>query len=249
MHKLEGRSHDVFEQSSDRMRAPPNRVRQHSPGADPQPSAIDWRAEMESTRRCSVVGCDREFAARSMCLKHYKRARTAAAPADRFSLATFDSHLNHDGPIQPHRPDLGACWEWSGPKNSAGYGIMPAKRFGTTLAHRAALALEIGRPVDGLAMHLCDNPPCCRPSHLREGTHADNSADAVSKGRTRGGRYDQTHCIRGHELTESNIKRVVRSDGYNERRCISCKREDSKKMAERRKAARHERGLLRGKAK
>lgn len=197
------------------------------------------------TPACAVFDCGRPVRAKSMCLKHYKRARTAANPHASFSPLEFGTMLNREGPVPAHRPDLGPCWEWAGSRNAGGYGLVPKELFGTRLAHRVALILHLGRAVGGVVMHLCDNPACARPSHLREGTHADNSADAVAKGRTRGGRYKQTLCINGHALVDENVRQITRSDGRRERLCIACRRERNKKQSERRKIARHERGLLR----
>jgi hypothetical protein len=52
--------------------------------------------------------------------------------------------------------------------------------------HRQALAERLGRPIAPgmVAMHTCDNPPCCNPAHLREGTISENTIDARDKGRT-----------------------------------------------------------------
>lgn len=137
------------------------------------------------------------------------------------------------------------CVEFVGAKNRDGYGVLSRAVNGSRLAHRAALAEALGRPLEGIVLHSCDNPPCINPAHLREGTHADNIADAMSRGRNRGGRYDQTECKHGHPLVDGNVRHVVRSNGYSERICISCRRERNKKLSEARKAARHERGLLR----
>lgn len=56
----------------------------------------------------------------------------------------------------------------------------------TTGVHRAAWAARHG-PIPAetpFVLHHCDNPPCWRDEHLFLGTHAQNMADMVAKGRT-----------------------------------------------------------------
>lgn len=78
-------------------------------------------------------------------------------------------------------PGLGPCWAWTGARNGWGYGVVrddssPAR---LALAHRASLALAIGRPLraGATANHRCGNKWCVRPRHLYEGSQADNMAD------------------------------------------------------------------------
>jgi HNH endonuclease/Putative ATPase subunit of terminase (gpP-like) len=83
---------------------------------------------------------------------------------------------------------LDGCWPWIGSPGPNGYGLLQGSddyRGFSLLAHRIAFALYHQRePAAGLVVrHSCDNPPCCNPAHLIEGTHQDNYDDAVQRGR------------------------------------------------------------------
>lgn len=69
------------------------------------------------------------------------------------------------------------------------YSHMEGKKVKNVLLHRKIYCmthkLDI-QDIKGLVvMHLCDNPRCVEPTHLRLGTQRDNMMDAVKKGRRR----------------------------------------------------------------
>ncbi len=81
------------------------------------------------------------------------------------------------------------CWEWSGARTKAGYGLVKVGgRKGKNLyTHRTVAAALIGEiPPGYYVCHRCDNPRCCRPDHLFIGTPADNNWDKSRKGRAVG---------------------------------------------------------------
>jgi hypothetical protein len=86
------------------------------------------------------------------------------------------------------------CWEWQAGRMWQGYGhyYLSGKTY---RAHRFAWTLENGPiPAGMCVMHLCDNPPCVRPSHLRLGSIRDNNKDMSNKGRYGYGRRKLTQA-------------------------------------------------------
>jgi hypothetical protein len=97
------------------------------------------------------------------------------------------------------------CIEWTGPKKKApsNYGqlVVDRKHY---YAHRVSYELAYGPiPPDMCVCHKCDNPPCINPAHLFLGTHGDNAADKIWKGRqAKGTDIPQTH------LTEDDVRTI-----------------------------------------
>lgn len=87
---------------------------------------------------------------------------------------------------QRFRDNETGCILWTAYKDRDGYGTLGSGGKGglALKAHRYAWSLSNGLiPAGLLVCHTCDIPSCCSPKHLFLGTHKDNAADKVAKGR------------------------------------------------------------------
>lgn len=95
----------------------------------------------------------------------------------------------------------GECWLWIGSKLMPfGYGQITSAGK-TLLAHRVSYEQHVGPIPAGLnVLHHCDRPECWNPAHLFLGTHADNVADKVSKGRQYRGERHHNFTLTDEDL-------------------------------------------------
>lgn len=72
------------------------------------------------------------------------------------------------------KDNIEECWNWKGCTNKDGYGKF---RCGINVisAHRFACMLKERIPHGFQSQHLCNNPKCCNPNHLKPGTRLENT--------------------------------------------------------------------------
>lgn len=125
------------------------------------------------------------------------------------------------------------CWEWTGQRDKDGYGRFRICTEKQGSAHRVSFALWNGYFPPEHTDHLCNNPPCVHPLHLRAATPRENVL------RSSGGaalNAAKTHCKRGHPLTEDNVYIKRPKSGGLQRICRACHRADQLQRYRRTKA-------------
>lgn len=112
------------------------------------------------------------------------------------------------------------CWNWTGSKDSSGYGTMqvPGTRK-TASAHRYVYQSLVGEIPAGMCIdHICRNHACVNVEHLRvvsrrtNNIENSNGASAIN--------IRKTHCKHGHPFDTANTY----VDSRGRRGCRACNR-------------------------
>lgn len=72
-----------------------------------------------------------------------------------------------------------------------------------------------------MVLHHCDNPPCCNPAHLFEGTNEDNIRDAAQKGRMRRKLSDNDVREIQRRLRKGDLQEAIAADFDVSQVCVS----------------------------
>lgn len=99
----------------------------------------------------------------------------------------------------------GDCWEKEGHRDKNGYtSVSVGNRI--VKSHRLVLSSILNRSLGQcFACHSCDNPPCCNPHHLWEGTPGENMDDKTAKGR---GSFGE--AVNTAKLSEEDVSNILR---------------------------------------
>jgi hypothetical protein len=110
------------------------------------------------------------------------------------------------------RVPFSGCWIWLGAGDRYG-SLWAGGRI--QRAHRVLFELAGGSIPEGRElMHTCDVGVCVNPSHLVVGTHLDNMADMVRKGRSRAPSGAAHWCHRNPEKARAIARRnIVKTHG------------------------------------
>jgi hypothetical protein len=132
--------------------------------------------------------------------------------------------------ILKRRQIVGECWEWTGAWTNMGYGaIWIEDEQRQVYVHRRAYEIYVGPiPAHLVLDHLCANPPCFNPKHLRAVTQGENV-------RAQPRIAFRTSCRAGHPLTGTNVYITPRDGLVKCRECrrVACVQYEAKRTARR----------------
>lgn len=182
---------------------------------DPRASAPVRQAR--SARPCGVPGCGDLAQTAGYCCRHYNRYRKYGDPLGggpfikRSKWVPRSASMEDRFWVKVEKTD--ACWLWLGALNDDGYGLFVVKNGKPRkFAHRVSWELAGNTLLPGLEIdHRCRVRHCVRPGHLRQVTHAVNSAHSR-----------RSHCARGHPFDDANTFYSRDGKGRTRRGCRAC---------------------------
>lgn len=182
---------------------------------------------------CQTDDCQGTVIAKGFCLKHYTRLRRHGnSEVCKNNMGSGNNQIERFWSRVALTANPNKCWEWQAAKQRGGYGVafLNKKKW---IAHRLAWFLVKDVVPQLHLLHSCDNPPCCNPNHLREGTDADNANDRIERGRTYHGERQwkarltendvrEIRSLKG-KISQSQIAKLFPTDQANVCRILSGK--------------------------
>lgn len=168
---------------------------------------------------CSVKECPYHGqVVRGFCPKHYTRWSRHRSPLvthrDRGNGDTMQDRFWSRIDKTPGQGPNGDCWQW---RAAAGKEIYAQVKIAKQrrVVHHVAWFLKFGQWPTLWILHSCDNPPCCNPQHLREGTAKDNANDRSIRNRGVKGeshpnaKYKETDIRHAYNLLKTGLRTSV----------------------------------------
>lgn len=126
---------------------------------------------------CVVTDCDRSRFGHGYCQMHYARLRKHGDVAARLRVTPRPTEDRFWEKVD----GSGDCWEWTGTRQTMGYGSFWVLGQGKRLAHRVAYELLVGPIAEGRELdHRCRNRICVNPDHLEPVSHRENVRRGVA---------------------------------------------------------------------
>lgn len=161
---------------------------------------------------CCIKGCELPVTAMGLCINHWRNNKKHGSPVSELPLCAENVGLSAEERFFKSIKKIeGGCWLWTAGVDKDGYGRFKAAVNGVSVAraHRFSLMYHTGEVLDRhqLAMHSCDNPPCCNPDHLSAGSASENARDMVAKGRHIAGKRAQSAKV--SKLSEDQVIKIL----------------------------------------
>ncbi|WP_175475569.1 HNH endonuclease signature motif containing protein [Arthrobacter sp. UCD-GKA] len=126
---------------------------------------------MKPIKICSIPDCGRtDRIVRGWCRMHYERWGRTGDP-----LGDPTKHRSSSENFWAQIEKTDTCWNWTGYKHPVGGYGMTALDGRQGYAHRFTYEMANGPIPEGMQLdHMCHNPGCANPAHLRVVTSKQN---------------------------------------------------------------------------